>query len=374
MKSVINLNGLVTRLATVAAVLLFSQQAFAVGTAAGTDVNNQASIAYSVGSVPQTAVQSNIATFRVDNRVNFTLVPDPNPVVPTQVNVGDTQVAVRFLLQNTGNQTQDFAFLPTNEADGVIVNGNTDSGQMNNLSVVADNNDDNTVNDAEDFIEELTADATRVVWIVADADTPIPNELLDGDFAHVLLSATVRAGGGGGLGGIITTSASDTVGTEDVVVAVGGVLDEDSASAQNTYQVASASLTVTKASLLIDDPINGTVNPFHIPGATVEYTITVTNNSLTVDADAISISDELTNVTLVADPFALGYDVEIINNGAAAILDCDADGGDGDTDGCALDLDTPAVGTNTLTVGNANLVITVVANTTLTIRFQVTID
>ena len=49
---------LVTRLATLAAVLLISQQATAVGTQAGTVISNQATVDYSVGLVPQSSIQS----------------------------------------------------------------------------------------------------------------------------------------------------------------------------------------------------------------------------------------------------------------------------------------------------------------------------
>lgn len=62
---------------------------------------------------------------------------------------------------------------------------------------------------------------------------------------------------------------------------------------------ATAVLVVEKTSTVISDPINGTVNPLMIPGAIVEYAISVTNvGNRAVDASSIVITDPLpANVT-----------------------------------------------------------------------------
>jgi uncharacterized repeat protein (TIGR01451 family) len=53
-------------------------------------------------------------------------------------------------------------------------------------------------------------------------------------------------------------------------------------------------LTVVKATSTLSDPVNGTVNPKAIPGAVVEYTVTVMNPSSTaIDADTIAVVDIL---------------------------------------------------------------------------------
>jgi uncharacterized repeat protein (TIGR01451 family) len=55
-----------------------------------------------------------------------------------------------------------------------------------------------------------------------------------------------------------------------------------------------AILQMTKTSTLISDPVNGGGNPFHIPGAVIEYAITVTNiGNAPVDASSIVITDPL---------------------------------------------------------------------------------
>ena len=51
-------------------------------------------------------------------------------------------------------------------------------------------------------------------------------------------------------------------------------------------------LGVTKSVISVSDPVNGSTNPFSIPGATVRYDIVVTNSGNgTVDADSLSITD-----------------------------------------------------------------------------------
>jgi hypothetical protein len=55
-----------------------------------------------------------------------------------------------------------------------------------------------------------------------------------------------------------------------------------------------ANLTMTKTATLISDPVNGTTNPKYIPGAIVEYAITVTNAGTgPVDVSTVVINDPI---------------------------------------------------------------------------------
>lgn len=77
---------------------------------------------------------------------------------------------------------------------------------------------------------------------------------------------------------------------------VGGTItlrpgDSITCAITNTRRTAAA-LTIAKSSTVISDPVNGTTNPKLIPGAVVEYSITVTNAGLgPVDASSIVILD-----------------------------------------------------------------------------------
>jgi hypothetical protein len=62
----------------------------------------------------------------------------------------------------------------------------------------------------------------------------------------------------------------------------------------NTRRGTNATLTVTKTSTVISDPVNNTVNPFNIPGAIVRYSINISNSgTLTVQSNSIFIVDRL---------------------------------------------------------------------------------
>lgn len=62
----------------------------------------------------------------------------------------------------------------------------------------------------------------------------------------------------------------------------------------NTKKTANAILTMVKSSSIVSDPINGSVNPKMIPGAMVNYAITVSNTgTLPVDSNTVFIDDPL---------------------------------------------------------------------------------
>ncbi len=62
----------------------------------------------------------------------------------------------------------------------------------------------------------------------------------------------------------------------------------------NTATATQATLQITKNSIVLSDPVNGTTNPRAIPGAVVRYTITVTNiGKGKVDAGTVIVADPL---------------------------------------------------------------------------------
>lgn len=67
---------------------------------------------------------------------------------------------------------------------------------------------------------------------------------------------------------------------------------------------ASPSLTVTKTSSVVSDPVNGTTQAKRVPGSVLRYTITVTNTGAgTVDASTLSVADPVpANTDLYVGP------------------------------------------------------------------------
>jgi len=367
------------KLGMTALVLLFAQQATAAGTTAGTDVDNLATVDYFVNGNDQEDIESapgagnsvpgvgngTVTTFVVDNRVDFTLTQVG--AAHTTVTPGDTDAFVEFLLTNNGNSAQDFRMVVTQlgSGDGAVNTLVDTDVDLNNLRIRVGNAGGIPVLGDFEYGDEIAEDASVTVYVFGDADVVLG--LVDLDVANLELSATVAAAGlAATLGGDLVdyVGNADDPAAIDIVFADGGALGDGIETDRDGFLVSSAGLNVTKVATVIDDPFNGTTNPKAIPGATVEYVITIANSGA-VNADNVSVTDSIdADVVFIAD-FYTGQDLLVVNDGTT-ITPCNADGGDADTDGCALD-------GQDLTVGNANLAITVVAGTTLTVTYRVTI-
>ena len=356
MKTVTRSTSLLFRLGLTAAALLLGQQALAVGTDAGTTVSNQASVAYSVSGNGQAPIESdpagnstpgagNPTEFLVDRRVDFTLTADDDTAT---VAPGDTGLTFDFTLTNTSNSVMDFevSFAQLASTDPAV-----------NLLLDTDVDVANAVITA--FVDNLAEDGVITVTVTGDAALALVN----GDVANIEVTAVARDPSGNAGTPVALT---DTSGSPDDPAAVDNVLadtdNDGTESAADGFQVASAALVITKIATVISDPINGvSANAKAIPGAIVEYTITVDNSAGTSDATGVVISDTIdSDVAFLDEAYAVGDDVNI--NGSF----CNADATDTDSDGCSLD------GAD-LVIGNVNLAITVLAGATYTITFQVEI-
>lgn len=90
----------------------------------------------------------------------------------------------------------------------------------------------------------------------------------------------------GGSSTVLPTTPGGTV-----VPQLGDVI---SCTIRNTRRNDNATLGITKTSTVVSDPVNNTVNPFHIPGAIIRYSINVANSgTLTVQNNSIFIVDQL---------------------------------------------------------------------------------
>lgn len=268
--------------------------AWAAGTAANTPVSNQATLDYQVGGVGQPQILSdddgipgngqNPTVFVVDNRVDLTMTGGTRSVTP-----GSTGQILVFSVSNTGNATQGYAL---DLATGL--NATDDQFDMTGVTVYLDNNKDGLVDggdtvyvpNAGNRIADVPANsgAASTIQVLVVADTPLT--ATNGQTARYTLKAkTLNAG--------TTTETTATPGADnpavvDVVLAdgnagagVGGATDglqDGDFLATGTYTVQDATLAITKSVAVISDPINGVTNPKAIPGATVRYSIAITNS------------------------------------------------------------------------------------------------
>ena len=163
------------RLVTLVAASLLGQQALAVGTEAGTTVQNTASVDYFVGGIDQTDITSNTVSFVVDRRVNFSLVP-VNTGDLELVSPGGTDYFVDFLLTNLSNSDLDFDLLLAQVTSGNPVDGSgNDDADMLTLEYAISGNtvsggDPNPVRGVNTgIIDELGSDEAIRIRVYGDA-------------------------------------------------------------------------------------------------------------------------------------------------------------------------------------------------------------
>ena len=323
-------------------------------TAAGSTVTNTVTVNYQVGGVNQTQ-QTASDSFTVDRKINVTVAEVGNTTIV--VSPGQSQAVLTYSVTNLSNATLDFALTAAQQVGGAGAHANTDNFDTSNVKMYVDTNG-NGVWDAADtqvtYLDELAADTTRTVFVLSD----IPLGRATNDVAVVTLTATGREGGTAGSQGVALTqtATANTAGMDTLFADGAGATDgaRDAAfSAKDDYTVLAAALSVTKVSKIISDPVSGTTNPKMIPGATVEYCITVTNAAGGAAASNVALSDVLPTATTYLSSFG------ILLNGTVTSGVCNADG----TAGGSF-----AAGTITGTLAS------VTAGTARTMLFRVTIN
>lgn len=315
---------------------------FAQNTPSGTSISNTATVNYAVNSVNQTPVSAS-TSFLVDTVINLNVTG----AVTYNVTPGALGQVATYTVTNTSNITSDFTLVVTDETAAA------NDFDMSNLVVHVDNGDNvyNAVDDTATSITGLASGASRTVFVTGD----VPGAATNNQDAPVRLTATA-INPSDSLAWVNDTNADDP----DVVQIV---VANDDAFGDDTFHIQTATLGVTKSSAVItDNLVPPSANPKAIPGATVEYTITIANTGSQA-ATLQSISDPVPAATTFrADEYPGATDVSIqVDANPATYCTSDAD-----ADGCDL------AGT-TLTVG-APAITSVAAGSTVTVRFRVTIN
>jgi uncharacterized repeat protein (TIGR01451 family) len=340
----------------------------AAGTVAGTNINNTATVNYSVGGATQTPVNSNTATFVVDRKVNLAVTEVGG--ASTTIVYGSTSQVTTFQVTNLTNATQDFRLSATQQAIlATTAFGVADNMDMSNVRVFVDVNNNGTYEagtDTATYIDELAPDMSKTVFIVADS----PASGAANGTAGVGLTAISATGGtGGALGAdLVATVGADNPATVDIVFAdSNGPLDlqyDGRQSALDVYAVASTTITFAKSATIISDPINLLVLPKAIPGAVVEYCLKVSNTGAN-SATSLNITDAIpANTTYVAGSLYVG--------GSTLLSACVADGTHYN--------DTGSAGGGAVMGGSSDgttvtaYIPTITAGTTTTARFRVTLN
>ncbi len=385
--------------------------------AAGDTISNFATLQYSVGTTPQTVIESgsgagnsvpgagyattnNLTTdFLEDRVINFTVVRENGAAVP--VAPGSSQQAIPYLINNTGNATHGFLlagihnsgaldpfggvaddFTPTTIQTYVDTDG---SGVLEPAEIVATNTYIPTfvpgvgsatggsstgaeirvfvVSDIpllDDGSNPLATDDIAVMSLVAQAaddgtgvtDGTAGTAITNDDNGNVSPGGTFTNGTATVLAGTPAINVDDpgnmetvfndgafndgvTGPTVDGTGLANDIVQNAQHSSYSSYTVLTAALTVAKSVATLYDPVNLETLPKAIPGATVRYSITITNAAGAAAATLTNITDVLNDALMegqlsdggagnVIVPGSAGNNVRIID-GAGATTYCLAD-------------------------------------------------
>lgn len=289
---------------SVSIAMLCSAPAFAGGTAPGTDILNTVTVNYQTGSVAQTAITAT-DTFKVDRKIIFSLV-EAATTGTTTVTPGQTGQTVRFQITNTSNDTLDFNLAAIQQATSTnAAHGGQDAFDLSAFTFFVDANANGTYESAIDtatVVDNLGLDQSRFIFGVGS----VPLTATNGQIAGVQLTATALESNGTAITfvGDSTVNGATTVETvfaDAVKSGVGGVsaARDGIDVATDSYTVSAAVLSVFKTSRIISDGVSAS-NFKSLPGAEVEYCISVANAAGGALATNISISDLVpTNTTFV---------------------------------------------------------------------------
>ena len=196
-----------------------------------------------------------------------------------------------------------------------------------------------------DFTDKLTVTGTYN----GAAVTPI---LTNGTANYISGASAIgdQASSGTESGGNVVITFNQPVDTITIVYGNGPIATTDpDGQAISIYDFnfcnPSTSLSVTKISNVVSDPVNGTTNSKAIPGATVRYCILVTNPGTAI-ATAVTATDNLpNNISYVAGTMRSGA-----NCGSAATVEDDDASDGGETDGT-----TASITGDVITINRASL-------------------
>jgi|GEM_PF-2003355 len=335
-----------------ASLLLGSSGAWALGTTAGTEIENNATLTYSAGGVVQPEVNTTKPdVFVVDKKIDMVLTTDNTNQV--EVTPGQTDRLTAYSFVNEGNADQNFTFTVSNlandkEADYDEDKDNEDvSDLLIQCSYTAADGTTKTETWAAKFTLEIAKNGTAECNVSADIPSAADGGE-DGDIMNVELLATAVDASGNpekenktadsqstveivfadGADDITHDDAHNTLGSESGDKGKGDTQRDGKEAARSGYIIQTPVLDVTKTSCVINDPVNGTNNPKRIPGAVIRYMFDI-NNTGTGDVEDLNLTDtfndalDLTNTAGSAKKLENQDKCDCTNLGSAVDISAD---------------------------------------------------
>ncbi len=275
MKPIIAATGLIS-------LCLLSMHSISAGTAAGSVIDNEATVSYSQGAntLNTTSVKASIT---VQELIDATMLSqNSNPVT---VNIDETGIPLKFALSNDGNGDESFKIVPQNLTQPEEFNLIFGNIYMDDGDGIFTANNETLLTDAT--TEVIAAGDAIVIWLVLDT----PSGISPGDVSNIQLNA--QASSFLGLTnpfnpalGSIAESIGDG-GTDAVYGAIKPVM------AQTQLLVSEIQVRMSK-SIINGTYIIGGRNEHLVPGANVQYQLDVSITGSGA-AENLIVEDQLPN-------------------------------------------------------------------------------
>ena len=283
---------------------------FALGTDAGVEIKNTATLSYSAGGVAQPDVTSNEDSFLVDKKIDLIFTTTDNDQV--EVTPGQEDRITEYEFTNEGNSNQNFKFEVKNLPNDAEADYDTDKDNedVKDMIIEYDDGSGSWQELPSDGILEIDEDATYKFRVKADIKTA-DEGAEDKDIMNIEISATAYKDDESGPEE--ETTGEDTQDQVDVVFADGESVQNGASSglgktesddtghkgdtpgdgkdvARSGYIIQTPVLSVTKTSCVLSDPVNGEDKPKRIPGAIIRYMFDI-NNTGTADVEDLNLTD-----------------------------------------------------------------------------------
>lgn len=238
--------------------------AWALGTAAGNRIVNEARADYTVGSSPTITAYSGTVGVTVAELVDVDVSwADASTPVPVYGPLPANGVALRFLVSNLGNGDEDWDLVADNTLGGDDFDPD---GSATSPEIYRDNGD-GIFNAGDTLVaasEPIQVDSTIYFWVLNDFIDTSPTGPGDTDRADVSLTATSTNAAGGS----VQVGGGDN--GSDLVLGLSGGTGSDT----GIYEVILTTLNMIKSSTIDDGGVSPTGDQ-PIPGATITYTIEI---------------------------------------------------------------------------------------------------
>lgn len=284
----------------------------------GTNVSNTASLKYQVNGT-DIEKDSNTVDFKVDRKVIFSVTDNQTGADPVPVQAGDVATTI-FTVQNDSNAPISYA-LPVPAAGTEYSYISPANGSTVTITSITDPTSADLIIPLEVGNPVAGQDGDTIEITVA---ITVPDNAEDGTTVTSSLALTavepadnadISNGTGTGVtAGDPIVATLDTVTWDQAVIqtiTLPGLLDGTGVELTSTqaFIVEAAAITLAKSVRIVSDPINNTTNPKAIPGAIVEYTLTITNSGQ-VEATGVNLSDEVPAVFDLTDAYTETYTLD----------------------------------------------------------------